>query len=158
MAIEWYLKPFDELTNNELYQIIRLRIDIFVVEQDCPYSDLDGKDYQPGAMHFFGVDTIRNDNENIVAYMRILSPGISYPDMPSLGRVVTSASARGTGLGHQMLEKAVAILDSHWPDKTCHISAQSHLQGYYRQQNFIAVGSEYLEDNIPHIGMERKPQ
>ncbi|MCW9018345.1 MAG: GNAT family N-acetyltransferase, partial [Kangiellaceae bacterium] len=146
MAIEWHLKSFDELSNSELYQILRMRVDVFVVEQDCPYSDLDGKDNKLGVLHFFGVDSGQANDENIVAYLRILPPDVSYPDMPSMGRVVTSSLARGTGVGHQMLEKAVAVLDKKWPDKTCHISAQSHLQGYYNQQNFFAVGEEYLED------------
>ena len=158
MAVEWHLKSFDELKNTELYQIFKMRVDVFVVEQDCPYSDLDGKDTKPGVLHFYGVDSDQSSDENIVAYLRILPPDISYPDMTSMGRVVTSKLARGTGVGHQMLEKAVAVLDEKWPDKVCHISAQSHLQGYYNRQDFFAVGEEYLEDDIPHIGMERKPQ
>ncbi len=152
MALEWHLKTFDELTNLELYQIIQLRVDIFIVEQNCPYSDLDDKDTEKGAFHFFATS-----HGKVVAYMRILAPHISYPDMSSLGRVVTHQSVRGTGIGHELLEKAVAIIDEKWPDKVCHISAQSHLQAYYRRQDFIAVGGEYLEDDIPHIGMERTP-
>lgn len=158
MAISWYLKSYDDLTNLEIYQIFKMRVDVFVVEQDCPYSDLDGKDIMPGVLHFFGVDDQREANENMIAYSRILPPDVSYPDMPSMGRVVTSHAARGTGAGHEMLEKAVAILDEKWPNLTCHISAQSHLQSYYNRQNFFAVGEEYLEDDIPHIGMERKPK
>ncbi len=151
--MNWHLKTFDQLTNLELYQIIKLRVDIFVVEQDCPYSDLDNKDLAEGALHLFA-----EQDGQVVCYTRILPPGVSYPNMPSLGRVVTHASVRGSGVGHEMLERCVAELDQRWPNKVCHISAQAHLQHYYARQGFVAVGEGYLEDNIPHIGMERQPR
>ncbi len=146
----WYQKSFDELTKLELYKIIQLRVDVFVVEQNCPYSDLDDKDQHPQALHLFA-----KDGDDISCYLRILPPGTSYPEMPSLGRVVSHQKHRGTGIGHQLLIKANQTLDQLWPDLTCHISAQSHLQGYYQQHDFNPVGQEYLEDGIPHIGMER---
>lgn len=156
--MQWHFKTFNELSNIELYQILQLRVDVFVVEQDCPYSDLDGKDTLEGAFHFFATQPNEEEKtDRVVAYMRILAPNISYPNMSSLGRVATHESVRGSGIGHIMLEKAAILLDKKWPDKTCHISAQSHLQKYYNRQDFQAVGKEYLEDNIPHIGMERAP-
>jgi ElaA protein len=148
--MQWHLKTFQELSNFELYKILQLRIDIFVVEQDCPYHDLDNKDLDKGALHLFAVD-----NDNIACYLRILPPDCSYPGMPSLGRVVTHASYRGTGIGHVLMSRATETLDQLWPTSTCHISAQAHLQGFYSRHGFHAVGESYLEDDIPHIGMER---
>lgn len=150
--MHWSLKRFQQLTVDELYRIIRLRIDIFVVEQNCPYPELDGKDMHPEALHLFS--TINNE---VAAYMRIFPPGVSYPNQTSLGRVVTNEVFRRQGLGRQLLSKAVEILDQRWPDKVCHISAQAYLQDYYAKQHFIAEGEGYLEDDIPHIAMLRQP-
>jgi ElaA protein len=151
--MQWYIKPFNELSVDELYRILRLRADIFVVEQDCVYADLDGKDTVPGALHLFGMQ-----DQEVVCCLRILPPGCSYPDMPSLGRVAAAPSVRGQGIGHQMLARAVNTLDQLWPDKVCHISAQSYLQNYYQSQGFVVVTDEYLEDDLPHVGMERTPK
>jgi len=150
--MQWCLKSFNELSNIEVYKIMQLRVDVFVVEQDCPYSDMDDKDLDANALHLYAVDA-----DKIACYLRILPPGCSYPEMPSLGRVVTAQTARGTGVGHEMMSRATQVLDKSWPNLTCHISAQSHLQGYYNQHGFTAVGDGYLEDGIPHIGMERPP-
>lgn len=150
--MRWYTKTFNELSVDELYQILKLRIDVFVVEQNCVYADLDDKDRDPNALHYFA-----KQDEKIVCYMRILPPGCSYPDMPSFGRVVTHPQVRGSGAGHTLLANAVEILEHQWPDKICHISAQSHLKKYYQRQGFEVVTEEYLEDDIPHIGMERIP-
>ncbi len=148
----WHLKSFDQLSNREVYKIMQLRVDIFMVEQDCLYSDLDDKDLDPNALHLFA-----KDGDEISCYLRILPPGCGYPDMPSLGRVATHQKQRGTGIGHALLIRANQILDERWPDLTCHISAQSHLQDYYSQHEYYTVGESYLEDDIPHIGMERSP-
>lgn len=150
--MEWKLKSFDDLTNREIYQIIKLRVDVFVVEQDCPYSDLDDKDLDPNALHLFAID-----QDKVACYLRILPPSCSQPNMPSLGRVVTDQAYRGTGVGHDMMTRATQVLDDLWPRLICHISAQFHLQGYYNRHGFITVGEGYLEDGIPHIGMERYP-
>ncbi|TQV85076.1 GNAT family N-acetyltransferase [Aliikangiella coralliicola] len=146
----WFVKSFKELTTDELYAILQLRIDVFVVEQNCIYSDIDGKDNLPGALHLFSVK-----DDQIACYLRIFPPGISYPEMPSLGRVITHPDFRGTGIGHELLQRALQIIDKRWPDKTCHISAQSYLEKFYQQHGFSTVGEGYLEDDIPHIGMER---
>lgn len=148
--MRWYTKLFNELNLDELYQILKLRVDVFIVEQNCIYAELDGKDQDPNALHLFA-----KQDEQVICYMRILPPGCSYASMPSLGRVVTHERVRGSGIGHELLSQAVKILDEQWPDKICHISAQSHLQKYYQAQGFEAVTEEYLEDDIPHIGMER---
>ena len=146
----WTLKSFNQLTNLELYKIIQLRIDIFVVEQNCPYSDLDNKDLDENALHLFA----KNGNE-ISCYLRILPPGCSYSDEPSLGRVVTHQNQRGTGIGHALIKRANQSLDALWPALSCRISAQSHLVGFYSQHGFSEFGDEYLEDGIPHIAMRR---
>ena len=148
--MQWSLKSFDDLTNRELYDILKLRIDVFVVEQHCPYSDPDGKDTHPEAQHLF----VQNA-DMIVACARLLPPGCSYPDMSSLGRVVTAPCVRGSGLGHKLLSKTMQSIDTLWPDVPCHISAQSHLQPYYAKHGFVSIGDQYLEDGIPHIGMRR---
>lgn len=146
----WYLKSFNQLTNLELYKIIQLRIDVFVVEQDCSYSELDNKDLDQNALHLFA-----KDSDEISCYLRILPPGCSYPDEPSLGRVVSHQRQRGTGIGHALLERANQALDELWPTLSSHISAQSHLVGYYNQHGFSEFGTEYLEDGIPHLAMRR---
>ncbi|MCX4029818.1 GNAT family N-acetyltransferase [Endozoicomonas sp. SM1973] len=148
--MNWYLKSFNELNIDELYQILKLRIDIFVVEQASIYSDLDNKDRQEGILHLFA-----EEQGQIKAYLRLLPPEVSYPAMSSLGRVVIHPDARGMGLGHELLKRALAVIDEQWPNNTCHISAQTHLQSFYNQHDYYAVGEGYLEDGIPHIGMER---
>ena len=140
----WELKKFDELTNHELHDLFRLRVDIFVVEQSCPYSEIDGKD--PFSYHLMG-----KINDKIVAYTRILPPGISYTE-PSIGRVVVAKSHRGTGLGHELLKRSVQIsLDKY--GQSIKIGAQAHLEHYYGAAGFKKVSAEYLEDDIPHIDM-----
>ncbi len=148
--MQWYLKSFNELSNRELYEILTLRVDVFVVEQDCIYHELDGKDLDLQAFHLYALK-----DERVACYLRILPPGCNYPDMPSLGRVVIHSDFRGSGIGHELMTRATKVLDDNWPSQTCYISAQSHLQGYYIKHGFSAVGDGYLEDDIPHIGMER---
>ena len=150
--MNWHLKRFDELTGSEVYKIIKLRVDVFVVEQDCPYSDLDGNDEHPEVLHLFATD-----NDDLVCYLRILPPDLAYPDMPALGRIVSSSKFRGIGAGHQLMQHAIKVLDERYPNHTSHMSAQAHLQGFYGKHGYSAVGEGYLEDNIPHIGMERGP-
>lgn len=148
--MQWFEKSFEQLTTTELYLILKLRCEVFVVEQNCPYNDLDGKDRHPQAIHLFCI----NDQE-IGGYLRILPPDCSYQNMSSFGRVVTPKTSRGAGIGQTLVSKANQLLDNNWPKFTCHISAQAHLEEFYRQHGFRVVGTPYLEDDIPHIGMER---
>lgn len=145
----WLTKSFNELTTDQLYDALKLRIDVFVVEQTCYYPDLDGLDKNPNTLHLLGYQ----DNE-LVAYLRILPKGLSYDNYASIGRVAISESARGTGLGHELMQQALAIYHHHWPQVPLKISAQEHLEKYYQQHGFICVSEMYLEDNIPHIAME----
>ncbi len=148
--MQWFSKTFAELTSLELYQILKLRVDVFVVEQDCPYPDLDNLDLLPQTIHLFALD-----NEQVSCYLRIFAP-TNHPEAHVVfGRVVTAESYRGQGLGHQLISKALQIIDSNWPEHLCHISAQAHLNLFYAKHGFTQVGEGYLEDGIPHIGMDR---
>ncbi len=149
--ISWHAKTFDELTNNELYDCLKLRIDIFVVEQTCYYPDLDDLDRHPATIHLF-----HYHQDKIASYARILPKGLSYPDYVSIGRVIIAPHARGTGVGHALIAKAVEVTVLKFPDIAIKISAQEHLEKYYQQHGFKRVSDMYLEDGIPHIGMLRK--
>lgn len=142
----WELKKFSELTNEELHDIFKLRVDIFVVEQNCPYPEIDGKD--PSSFHLMG-----KVNNEIVAYSRLLPPGVSF-DEASIGRVIVAASHRGTGLGYQLMEEAVkrSVEIYNLPIK---IGAQAHLEKYYGSVGFVKASDIYVEDDIPHIDMLR---
>jgi len=144
--MSWELKKFDALTNGELYDVLRLRVDIFVVEQTCPYPEIDGKD--PKSLHL-----MYKENGSIVAYARILPPGLSF-DEASIGRIIVAKSHRGTGLGHELLDQAIkaSLAEYNQPIK---IGAQAYLEKYYEAAGFVTVSDVYLEDDIPHIDMLR---
>ncbi|MGB1449226.1 MAG: GNAT family N-acetyltransferase [Flavobacteriaceae bacterium] len=139
-------KSFDELTIVELYEILALRAEVFVVEQHCPYQDVDGKDIN--SLHVLGY----LDNR-IVAYGRVVEKGISYPDYISIGRIVTSPSVRNKKHGHALVDFALTVCHKNYPSQPIKISAQAHLEKFYNQHSFLATGEAYLEDDIPHIGM-----
>ena len=143
--MEFTFKHFTELTVDELYDILKLRSEIFVVEQDCVYNDLDGHD--KNATHQF-----LKKNGEIVAYSRLLKPGSRFADY-SIGRVVVKESERGTGLGIRMMEEAKQYILHEWTGERIKISAQKYLQKFYEDLGFFVVTDEYLEDGIPHFGM-----
>ena len=143
--MKFEFKHFSELTNEELYDILRLRSQIFVVEQDCVYNDLDGHDKD--AIHQF----LKKDDE-IVAYSRLLKPGSRFADY-SIGRVVVKETERGTGLGIQMMKEAKSYIKGTWGAEKIKISAQKYLQNFYESLGFVVITEEYLEDGIPHFGM-----
>jgi ElaA protein len=143
--MEFTFKHFTELTVDELYDILKLRSEIFVVEQDCVYNDLDGHD--KNATHQF-----LKKNGEIVAYSRLLQPGSRFADY-SIGRVVVKESERGTGLGIRMMEEAKQYILNVWKGERIKISAQKYLQKFYEDLGFFVVTDEYLEDGIPHFGM-----
>jgi ElaA protein len=138
-------RSFTDLTNEELYDILKLRSEIFVVEQNCAYNDLDGLDKQ--AVHQF-----LKKNGEMVAYSRLLKPGTRFPEY-SIGRVVVKETERGTGLGIQMMEEAKDFILNEWKATRIKISAQCYLQNFYENLEFEIVTDEYLEDGIPHFGM-----
>jgi ElaA protein len=158
--MQWHLIPFNLLTTDQLYQIIQLRIDIFVVEQQTMYSDLDDKDRHPECIHLFAYQQgSEADSKKICAYLRILPPSLFDHGMPALGRVVISAESRGRGLGHNLVAQGIYACERYWPGSSIKISAQSHLQPFYQSHGFVTVGEGYLEDGLPHVAMihSKKP-
>ncbi|EPI5810153.1 GNAT family N-acetyltransferase [Vibrio vulnificus] len=147
--VQWQLLPFTQLSNTQLYQLLKLRVDVFVVEQNCPYPELDGHDTKPGVYHLLGYQ-----GEELVACSRLLPAGTTYRHA-SIGRVATLASARGNGLGHQLLTQALQCCDELWPNTVIDIGAQQHLEAFYQHHGFRAVSDMYLEDGIPHIDMRK---
>lgn len=141
------IKPFNDLTLQELYAIGRLRQEVFVVEQNCPYIDFDGRDDQCHHLMFW------NAEGELVAYARLVPKGISYPDEPSIGRVITSQKARGTGLGRRLMLAAVEECFRLWGKSPIRISAQTYLLDFYTSLGFVSTGKAYLEDDIPHTEM-----
>lgn len=139
------LKFFDELSNLELYHILQLRSEVFVVEQNCVYQDMDGKDSK--ALHVIG----KKDNA-IIAYARIFKPG-DYLDHASIGRVVVKKPMRAGGYGKEIMLASIKAIEDNFKETTIHLSAQTYLQKFYEDLNFKAVGETYLEDDIPHILM-----
>ena len=126
-------------------------MDVFVVEQACPYPELDGKDTHAHTLHV----AARTADRNLVAYLRILAPGVSYPGV-SFGRVVTAKAFRGRGLSHELINKAVELARVNWPGIPVQIGAQEYLKDFYQSHGFEATSEIYLEDGIPHIDMVLK--
>ncbi|MBL7765257.1 MAG: GNAT family N-acetyltransferase [Chitinophagaceae bacterium] len=143
--IEIKYKTFDELTTRELYQIIQLRIEVFVIEQNCPYQDCDDKDLQSMHLMFW-------KENKLAAYCRILPPGISYEGYTSIGRVVTHPAFRKQALGKQLMNDAIDRC-KHIDPSPIKISAQAYLEKFYQDLGFETISEPYLEDDIPHIAM-----
>lgn len=148
--IQFSCKRFSEFSLEELYEVMALRQEVFVVEQDCPYLDADGKDQI--CWHVMGYE-----NEKLVAYTRLAPKGVFYEKYPAIGRVITAQSIRGRGLGVKLMEETIAQCDALFGKETIKISAQCYLLKFYNSLGFESVGEEYLEDGIPHISMIRKP-
>ena len=149
---QWQTKKFNQLTLEQLYDALKLRVDVFVVEQCCYYPDLDGEqnqlDRHTETLHLLGYQS-----DKLVAYLRILAPGQSYVDYVSIGRVATAKHARGSGLGHELMSEGIKVCQQHFANQAIKISAQEHLLKYYQYHGFKQVSAMYLEDNIPHIAM-----
>lgn len=146
--IDIYIKTFKELTIEELYSILQLRSEVFVVEQDCVYQDLDEKDKK--ALHVIGIK-----EKKVIAYSRIFNSG-DYFELPSIGRVVVAKEERKYGYGHDIMKVSIKALEKEFGEKTIHISAQKYLKTFYESHKFFQQGEEYLEDGIPHIKMVRQ--
>lgn len=143
--MSWHLKKFDELTNSELYNILKERTLVFVVEQNCPYLEVDGKD--PLSYHLF-----KEENGVIVAYLRILPAGVSYEES-SIGRVFVKKEYRKQGLAQELLKKGLDFIHKELKETTVKIQAQEYLRNFYSSFGFQAISETYLDDNIPHIDM-----
>ncbi|MFV0576373.1 MAG: GNAT family N-acetyltransferase [Vibrio sp.] len=150
--MEWICKSFEELSVHELYQVLKLRVDVFVVEQNCPYPELDNKDCMPEVYQLMGYK-----DGDLVACSRLLKKGISF-DTVSIGRVATAETARGGGLGHELMQESIQRCEQFWGKVDITIGAQSHLEQFYNQHGFKKISEEYLEDGIPHIDMARTVQ
>ena len=146
--MEFIIKSFKEFTIHELYEILQLRSEIFVVEQDCVYQDIDFKDQK--SLHVFS-----RKNNKIVSYTRIFKPG-DYFKNASIGRVLVLASERKFGYGHDVMKAAIIAIESHFNTNIITISAQEYLKKFYEVHHFTQVGNGYLEDGIPHIEMIRE--
>lgn len=143
--MEFRLKTFDELSVQELYDLLQLRNEVFVVEQNCPYLDLDGKDEE--ALHLMGFV-----NGKLAAYARLLKPGISYGDA-AIGRVVVSPAYRGKSYGIELMKYAMRDCRNRFNTSVIIISAQKYLEKFYTDLGFVTKSDVYLEDNIPHVKM-----
>lgn len=136
-------RSFAELTAGEFHDLVRLRVDVFVVEQACAYQELDGRDTEPATRHVWV-----NDELGVSACLRVLGDG----DTRRIGRVVTRADARGDGLAGDLVDHVVAATTGPWV-----LDAQSHLQAWYEARGFVVTGPEFIEDGIPHVPMRREP-
>lgn len=149
MNTEWCLKSFIQLTGEEVYEILKIRSVIFVVEQNCAYLDMDDKDKV--ASHLFKL----NQQSEIICYCRILPPNTNF-EQASIGRVVTNKNYRAKGLAREMMVQAIRYIEEEWRQTEIKISAQKYLEHFYGTLGFQSCSKTYLEDNIPHIEMIRK--
>ena len=146
--MDWYIKKFEQLSLDELYDILKMRSEIFVVEQECVYLDVDGKD--KNVFHLF-----LKENKKILAYCRILPRGIAYEEA-SIGRVIVNKNFRKEKLGETLMIKAISYLKDVLKEKEIKIQAQAYLRSFYKKFGFQEISEEYLEDGIPHIDMKMK--
>lgn len=144
--IQWFRKEFNELTVDELYELLRLRSEIFVVEQDCVYQDIDRKDKK--SIHIFGME-----NGQVIAGLRVIPAGISY-DVPSIGRLVVKQEYRHSGLAKKMILEAIDIIKNEFGGEKIRISGQAYVKELYISLGFVIVTDVYLEDGIEHYGFE----
>lgn len=149
MILDWHCKHHSELTQAELYALLALRTRVFVVEQQCAYLEVDGQDLLGDTCHLLAWQ-----GEQLLAYLRLLDPQHNAGDVV-IGRVVIAPEARGAGLGHRLMERALHACAERWPGLPIYLSAQAHLRDYYGRYGFLPVTEVYLEDGIAHMGMRR---
>ena len=147
VPLGWASTPFASLAVPDLYDLLQLRSEVFVVEQACLFQDMDGADAQ--AIHLLG-----RQGGQLVAYARCFPAGVTFAEA-SIGRVATRLSARGGGLGHRLMEQAMGLIVAHWGPQAIRIGAQAHLKHFYSAHGFIDVGKPYVEDGIDHLEMLR---
>jgi ElaA protein len=149
--LTWQWSRFDELKPGDLYEVVRLREAVFIVEQNCPYPDADGRD--PHAWHLLGwIDD--GSAKKLVAYARLFEPGIRYKES-SIGRIVSAPEVRGAGFGRALLAEGLRRLDSLAPGQTIKIAAQRRLENFYTEYGFKTISEPYVEDGIIHVDMLR---
>ena len=146
--MDWRWYEFAQLTTKELYAVMSARVAVFVVEQKCPYQDPDGMDVD--ARHL-----VAWSDDQVAGYLRLLAPGTRFSE-PSLGRILTTSIARGTGLGRELVMKGIERANELYPSQPIRIGAQAHLAKFYGSLGFKVDSGEYLEDDIPHVEMLRR--
>lgn len=151
--IEWEWLHFDQLGTRQLFTLLYERQAVFVVEQNCPYQDAD--EYDPQSWHLLGWGVNQQGEKKLAAYTRVIPPGIKGAEL-AIGRVITTQSFRGKGIGRQLLQETVRQAEQAFPNTMMYLSAQAHLQQYYGESGFKPEGDIYLEDGIPHIAMYRR--
>ena len=144
-GLAWHALHFNELDIHRLYELLQLRSEVFVVEQNCVYQDIDSLDRD--AIHHLGYE-----GSSLVCYARILPPGLKYDDA-SIGRIISHGSRRGQGLGRELVQRTLVLCRDRYPGAGIRISAQQRLERFYRELSFESVSQPYLEDGIPHIEM-----
>lgn len=149
--IEWEVKKFQELTCDQLFDLLQLRVDVFVVEQQCAYAELDVFDRHAETRHLSGSD----ERGQLIAYARILPPELKFAEA-SLGRFVVKREARGKGVGHELLSTALEVIQKEWPGNAVRIHAQEYLKQFYARYGFTRISNVYLEDGIPHVEMVKE--
>lgn len=142
--------PFTELSSAQLYALLQMRSEVFVVEQNCIYQDMDSKDIQSGVRHLLMLE-----HDHLIGYARLLPPKISF-DTPSIGRILISPKARDKGLGRQLIQASLDHTFALWPDLAITIGAQSHLSDLYKSFGFNEISEHYVEDGIVHVDMQVK--
>ena len=148
-SVSWQSAAFQELAVTQLYAILALREEVFIVEQECVYRDIDGLDQQSRHLCAW-------QGDELLGYARCLPPGLEYP-ASAIGRIVVSPRARGRNLGRELVQRSIAVNLDRWPDAGITISAQAHLEDFYRSLGFDSDGDVYDEDGIPHIKMHYRP-
>lgn len=154
MELEWKTVEAAKLTTNELYGLLELRSNVFIVEQNCPYNDIDGLDLHETAVHVLGYTNDAVGTVKLVACSRVFRTETVH-----IGRIVVAASHRGLGVGHDLMRRSLAVCDHSYPSEPVYISAQAHLEPFYGSLGFRQVEntSVYLEDGIPHMDMILDP-
>lgn len=151
VTTEWQWSSFEQLSRDDLYALIAARQEVFVLEQNCVYQDVDFVDQH--AWHLLGWQT-RDGVRQLVAYLRCVLPGVKYDEL-SLGRVLSVKSVRGSGIGRELLTEALRRAEQQFQRQAIRISAQLYLESFYRSFGFVATSAPYDEDGIPHIEMLR---
>lgn len=147
MYMNWVYKSFEELNGTEMYELLKLRSLVFVVEQECVFLDIDDKDQK--SFHLLGYE-----DDVLAAYSRIVPAGVSYTEI-SIGRVVTHPSYRRQGLGKELMETSIACIEDYYGKQAIHIGAQVYLKSFYESFSFNTISEVYIEDGIPHVEMLR---
>ncbi len=146
MNMKWIYKSYEELTTQELHDLIKVRMDIFVVEQNCPYPEVDG--YDPEANHLW----LEDEDGQVIAYCRIFLSGVKYNEA-SIGRILVVKEMRGKEYGKELMTKALSVIKDQYGEKAVKIQAQEYLLDFYGSFGFEGVTETYLEDGIPHVDM-----